>query len=107
MDSDTHEVYGHVVAADDFGDAQVIPFHEILQDIRLQFSAVSVKIPTPEDVRKLQQQPCQSVRQPEKTLPSSKRLFPLARQEAKHKPRVCMEWVEEGKRIWEEVFKGR
>jgi len=54
VDTETDEVYGHVVAADDFGEAQVIPLNETLQDMRLQLSAASVTIPTPEDIRNWQ-----------------------------------------------------
>jgi Ankyrin repeats (3 copies) len=57
VDIETDEVYGHVVAADDFGEAQAIPLNETLRDMRLQLSAVSVRIPTPEDIRNWQRQP--------------------------------------------------
>ena len=58
VDTETDEVYGHVVAADDFGEAQVIPLNETLQDMRLQLSAASVTIPTPEDIRNCRRQSC-------------------------------------------------
>jgi hypothetical protein len=71
VDTETDEVYGHVVAADDFGEAQVIPFNETLRDMRLQLSAASVKIPTPEDIRNWQRRWCrQSIPQSRET-PSS------------------------------------
>ncbi|KAK5989223.1 hypothetical protein PT974_10725 [Cladobotryum mycophilum] len=45
VDPETGNVYGHVVATDPFGDAYVIPFDNLLDDIRRCLNATSVKLP--------------------------------------------------------------
>ena len=50
VDSVTHEVYGHVVASDAFGDAYVIPLDNIFRDIRQQLAADQVCLPTESEV---------------------------------------------------------
>jgi hypothetical protein len=40
----TSKVYGHVVASDVFGTAYVVPIEDLLRDIRLRLSAVSVNL---------------------------------------------------------------
>ena len=50
VDSVTHEVYGHVVASDAFGDAYVIPLDNTFRDIRQQLAADQVCLPTEGEV---------------------------------------------------------
>ena len=50
VDSVTHEVYGHVVASDAFGDAYVIPLDNTFRDIRQQLAADQVCLPTESEV---------------------------------------------------------
>ena len=50
VDSVTHEVYGHVVASDSFGDAYVIPLDNTFSDIRQQLAADKVCLPTESEV---------------------------------------------------------
>ena len=50
VDSVTHEVYGHVVASDAFGDAYVIPLDNIFRDIKQQLAADQVCLPTESEV---------------------------------------------------------
>ena len=50
VDSVTHEVYGHVVASDSFGDAYVIPLDDSFRDIRQQLAADKVCLPTEREV---------------------------------------------------------
>ena len=50
VDSVTHEVYGHVVASDAFGDAYVIPLDNTFRDIRQQLAADQVCLPTEREV---------------------------------------------------------
>jgi hypothetical protein len=46
----THEVYGHVVACDIFGDAFVIPLSVTFQHMKAQLAAESVCLPTGADI---------------------------------------------------------
>ena len=50
VDSVTHEVYGHVVASDAFGDAYVVPLDNTFRDIRQQLAADQVCLPTEDEV---------------------------------------------------------
>lgn len=50
VDSVTHEVYGHVIASDAFGDAYVIPLDNTFRDIRQQLAADHVCLPTEREV---------------------------------------------------------
>ena len=50
VDSVTHEVYGHVVASDAFGDAYVIPLDNTFRDIRQRLAADQVCLPTEREV---------------------------------------------------------
>lgn len=50
VDSVTHEVYGHVVASDAFGDAYVIPLDNTFRDIKQQLAADQVCLPTESEV---------------------------------------------------------
>ena len=50
VDSVTHEVYGHVVASDSFGDAYVIPLDHTFRDIKQQLAADKVCLPTESEV---------------------------------------------------------
>lgn len=50
IDSVTHEVYGHVVASDAFGDAYVIPLDNTFRDIKQQLAADQVCLPTEREV---------------------------------------------------------
>ena len=45
VDSHTHEVYGHVVASDAFGEAYVIPMKNTFRCIEKQLSAQRVCLP--------------------------------------------------------------
>ena len=56
VDSVTHEVYGHVVASDAFGDAYVIPLDDTFRDIRQQLAADQVCLPTEREVLEWVQQ---------------------------------------------------
>jgi hypothetical protein len=56
VDVTTGEVFGHVVASDDFGEAYVIPLRDIFQDMRRQIPAFLVHIPTSTDIRDWQKQ---------------------------------------------------
>ncbi len=46
MDIETGKVYGHVVASGVFGDAYVVPFDEVLQDIGTRLSTSRVSLPS-------------------------------------------------------------
>ena len=50
VDSVTHEVYGHVVASDAFGDAYVIPLDNTFRDIKQKLAADQVCLPTESEV---------------------------------------------------------
>ena len=50
VDSVTHEVYGHVVASDAFGDAYVIPLDNTFRDMKQQLAAYEVCLPTESEV---------------------------------------------------------
>jgi len=44
------EVHGHLVASDGFGDGYVIPILDTLEDVKQQFNAASVDLPSCLDV---------------------------------------------------------
>ncbi|KAK1531235.1 hypothetical protein CPAR01_10884 [Colletotrichum paranaense] len=44
-----HEVFGHIVAADMFGDAYVLPLEETFEAIRKSLGAASVQLASPQD----------------------------------------------------------
>ena len=50
VDTLTNELYGHVVAADMFGDAYVVPLNETLEQIEEVLDAESVALPTASEV---------------------------------------------------------
>ena len=50
VDPVTHEVHGHVVASDTFGDAYVIPLDSTFRDIKQQLAADEVCLPTEREV---------------------------------------------------------
>ena len=50
VDSVTHEVYGHVVASDAFGDAYVIPLDNTFRDMKQHLAANEVCLPTESEV---------------------------------------------------------
>lgn len=52
-DSETKEVYGHVVAADAFGDVYVVPIGAALRSIKKQLRAETVVLPTVDEWLKL------------------------------------------------------
>lgn len=53
----THEVYGHVIAADVFGEAYVVPLEATFRQIREQLGVKSVCLPTRRDFSKAQAEP--------------------------------------------------
>jgi hypothetical protein len=50
VNQNTLNVYGHIVATDDFGDGYVIPMTETLEDIRTALGAPLARLPTDVDV---------------------------------------------------------
>ncbi|KAK7931730.1 hypothetical protein PG985_002442 [Apiospora marii] len=50
IDEKTLEVYGHVVAADDFGAGYIIPIKDTMNDIKRCLKATSVSLPSASDV---------------------------------------------------------
>ncbi|KXH41905.1 hypothetical protein CSIM01_02741 [Colletotrichum simmondsii] len=44
-----HEVFGHIVAADMFGDAYVLPLEDTFEAIRKSLGAASVQLASPQD----------------------------------------------------------
>jgi hypothetical protein len=50
IDVFTQEVYGHLVAADDLGEAYAIPFASTLDNIKSRFAGTAVTITTPADI---------------------------------------------------------
>ncbi|TAQ87663.1 hypothetical protein B7494_g4008 [Chlorociboria aeruginascens] len=55
VDAHTHNVYGHVVATDAFGEAYVIPFDATLEDVSLRLGAESVSLPMDEDINRIRE----------------------------------------------------
>ena len=51
IDIETGEVYGHVVASDDFGEAYVVPLRDTIKDIETQSQLTSVHVPTLSDIQ--------------------------------------------------------
>ena len=51
VDSVTHEVYGHVIASDAFGEAYVVPLDATLRDITQKILGDCVCLPTEDDVK--------------------------------------------------------
>jgi hypothetical protein len=45
IDRNTNEVYGHVIATDPFGDAYIIPFFELMEDMKKQLNAQQITFP--------------------------------------------------------------
>ena len=82
VDSVTHEVYGHVIASDAFGDAYVIPLDNTFRDIRQQLAADQVCLPTEREVLKWIERrnnivlPSSSSDLPPPTAPSGSLQFP-------------------------------
>ena len=50
LDAKNNEVYGHVIASDDFSEAFAVPFHETIQDIRDQLGVGYVGVATDQDI---------------------------------------------------------
>jgi hypothetical protein len=50
VDSETHEVYGYVVATDSFGEAYVIPIDFAFKDMKTQLSVEYIGFPTREEI---------------------------------------------------------
>ena len=50
VDSETNEVYGHIVASDVFGEVYVVPLGAVLEDIRKQLAAEAVVLPPADEV---------------------------------------------------------
>ena len=51
IDIESGEVFGHVVAADDFGEAYVIPFDSTTKEMSVDLGMDLVTIPTIKDIR--------------------------------------------------------
>ncbi|KAK1497159.1 hypothetical protein CCUS01_13198 [Colletotrichum cuscutae] len=47
--SSSHDVFGHIVARDMFGDAYVVPLDQTFNDIRTSMDATSVQLASPQD----------------------------------------------------------
>ncbi|KAK1641019.1 hypothetical protein BDP81DRAFT_417890 [Colletotrichum phormii] len=47
--SSSHDVFGHTIAADMFGDAYIVPLDQTFADIQRSLGAESVHLPSPQD----------------------------------------------------------
>ena len=50
LDDQNHGVYGHLVASDVLREAYVVPFDKIVLDIKNRLGAVSVHLPSRNDI---------------------------------------------------------
>ena len=50
VDEQSYGVYGHLVASDALGEAYVVPFNQILLDIKYSLGAVSTRLPGRSDI---------------------------------------------------------